>query len=47
MVLFTNLSVVQIDPSPTNTLIDVGQIVTGTGISGTVRVIYRFGNLVY
>ena len=43
----SNLSVVQIDPSPTNTLIDVGQIVTGTGISGTVRVIYRFGNLVY
>ena len=43
----SNLSVVQIDPSVTNTLIDVGQTVTGTGISGTVRVIYRSGNLVY
>lgn len=43
----SNLSVVQIDSSSTNTLIDSGQIVTGTGISGTVRVIYRYGNLVY
>ena len=43
----SNLSVVQIDLSSTNTLIDVGQTVTGTGISGTVSVINRFGNLVY
>ena len=41
----SNSTSVTIDNASTNTLIDVGQTVTGTGISGTVTVIKRLGRV--
>ena len=42
----SNTQTVQIDYATSNTLIDIGQTVTGTGISGSPTVISRSGNLV-
>ena len=39
-------TVVQVDDAATNTLIDVGQTVSGTGISGSPTVVSRSGNLI-
>jgi len=42
----SNLTSVQLDSASTNTLIDVGHTVTGTGISGSPTVVYRSGNII-
>ena len=42
----SNLTSVQLDYASTNTLIDVGHTVTGTGISGSPTVVYRSGNII-
>ena len=42
----SNTQTVQIDYATSNTLIDIGQTVSGTGISGSPTVISRSGNLV-
>jgi len=42
----SSFTVVQVDDASTNTLIDVGQTVTGTGISGSPTVVSRSGNLI-
>jgi hypothetical protein len=42
----SNTQTVQIDYATSNTLIDIGQTVSGTGISGSPIVISRSGNLV-